>query len=85
MGWEPIETAPKDGTKVFLWLPSIEDYQCSRRIESKWGSGFWLNEYGNGPAYNVNGRPNPEYGGAMCATWELIKPSHWMHIPDPPA
>jgi hypothetical protein len=82
--WQPIETAPKDGTRIFLWLPEIEDYQRPKRIESYWQCSWWANEYGNGPACNVNARPKVEYDGALCATWELIKPSHWMPLPAPP-
>lgn len=84
-GWQPIETAPSDGTKVFLWLPEIEDYQRARRIESfrRCQNSSWENEYGNGPAYNVNARVNPRHGYKE-ATWEPIKPSHWMPLPPPP-
>ena len=82
--WRPIESAPRDGTRVFLWLPEITDYQRPRRIESFWMCGYWANKYGNGPAYNVNARPDKKFGGALAAQWEEIKPTHWMPLPAPP-
>lgn len=82
--WKTIESAPRDGTRIFLWLPEIEGYQRERRIESFWMCGYWANEYGNGQASNVNARPSREYGEFLAATWEPIKPTHWMPLPPPP-
>jgi hypothetical protein len=72
MDWQTIETAPKDGTNVILFLPGMRrqvtighyDIQetfihgkMNRRIE-----GWWIDN-GSGWTY---------------------KPSHWMSIPEPP-
>ena len=82
MDWQDIATAPRDGTAVFLWLPEIPDQQHARRIETRWMGFCWANEFGNGPAYNVNARPK---NGMLVATWESIQPSHWMPLPSPPS
>lgn len=82
MTWHPIDTAPKDGTEVILWLPEIEDYQRARWIVSRWMGCYWGNEYSNGPAYNINSRKHPH--GYMVGTQEDVRPSHWMPTPQPP-
>jgi hypothetical protein len=35
-GWQPIETAPKDGTEVDLWTAE------GRRANCKWRAGEWV-------------------------------------------
>lgn len=46
MSWQPIETAPRDGTEVDLWSPG-----CGRTVDSEWKEGRWRywgpNEFGN--------------------------------------
>lgn len=70
-GWQPIETAPKDGTHVLLWfewhdLPVVGDFRYGR-----WWSVHSLG--GNLP------RPNG-------MDWEeVMRPTHWMPLPLPPA
>jgi hypothetical protein len=78
--WQPIETAPKDGTRVFLWLPHIEATQHERRIETFWMGYYWANEYGNGNAYNAVARLK---NGYLTTAYESIQPSHWMPVPEP--
>lgn len=67
-GWQPIETAPRDGTRVLL-------------AHDEWvGAGAWCKEgNGNGPFwtdYSVASWPYEEYAE--------IAPSHWMPLPDAP-
>ena len=43
--WQPIETAPRDGTSILLWIPKEGDCACAlpARVESgKWGRFGWL-------------------------------------------
>src|SRR5690606_4654015 len=69
-GWQPIETAPKDGTRVLLWfgwhdLPVVGDFRHGR-----WWSVHSLG--GNLP--HPNGMD-----------WkEVIEPSCWRPLPPPP-
>lgn len=66
--WQPIETAPKDGTAVLIYQPKekigslvLEDviYVCYYNDEGKW----------------------EEADGEMYSTFN---PTHWMPLPETP-
>lgn len=68
MSWQPIETAPKDGTEIDLWSPVI-----GRLENAKWGvkRQAWMD-------WGVDG-----FGGVgWCAVG--YKVTHWMPLPNPP-
>lgn len=84
MEWQPIETAPEDGTVVLLWggMPDTSS------DETDWFQGF-----GNGRSWR---RPRPVsawwdgYGWAYCSydgghygSYEGA--THWMLLPAPPS
>lgn len=72
MEWQPIETAPKDGSEIFVW-GTVEDSPYARpHIGSEglervaWaGDGWWITS-------------------PQCDAW-VPEPSHWMPLPPPPA
>jgi|SRR6185369_872990 len=67
--WQPIETAPKDGEEVFLWLPSPYE-----RIEKVRWFDLWENwQIGEFPD------DSDEYCGIGSAL-----PTHWMPLPAAP-
>ena len=43
--WQPIDTAPKDGTAFLCWLPSRTGYASRQDVAichwSEWGGGAW--------------------------------------------
>lgn len=69
MSWQPIETAPKDGTYVLLLGDSGYTTTPYRVAVGCWIEGyrdFWINH--SNDAFTDDGEP----------------PTHWMPLPDPP-
>lgn len=70
--WKPIESAPRDGTRVLL---------CDRHRGATW-IGFYH------PVYQSGYRPTNPWSSLMLnheyqatPSWS---PTHWQHIPEPP-
>ncbi len=68
--WQPIETAPKDGTRILVWdgdLLAVADWDqphvCART--NAWCVGECDGEYND-----------------RTTMW---KPTHWMPLPEPPS
>jgi hypothetical protein len=72
-GWQPIETAPKDGSAV--WVGSPHSICPAYFYVEAWRNWF------KGPRYE-----NVHLGSAAFAPEEIwFKPTHWMPLPKPPA
>ena len=79
-GWQPIETAPKDGTIVDLWArvfgPVSRDndearvYVEFRVPAARLAAGGWTNEDGN--SLDLEG-------------WDGLVFTHWRPLPPPPS
>lgn len=71
-GWQPIETAPKDGTRVDLWAKfwraHSDGFLWKRCADCSWMKGDSMT---NRSAYWM-GLDNGWY------------PTHWMPLPEPP-
>lgn len=70
-GWQPIATAPRDGTEIDLWVPGVPIGHGPARIPDCWfsGSRWWR--------YDKD-------GDDQCRS-HVRRPSHWMPPPPPPA
>lgn len=77
-GWQPIETAPKDGVAVLLWggrpdrcsdemHPVDEHWLMPRPVSGWWDHNRWR--------YCL-------YDSGYYGDYE--NPTHWMPLPDPP-
>lgn len=66
--WQPIESVPKDGTKVLLGR-FVKECQCGRSsfIEVDW--------------YRQQGEASYTGFGRFSLHWP---PTHWMPLPPPP-
>ena len=72
-GWQPIETAPRDGTEILM----------TNGVDVS--SGQWLSEYGG--TYDQEGAPNGDGCDAGWTDWSggmQPDPTHWMPLPPPP-
>lgn len=74
--WQPIETAPKDGTLILgfgQWAGEISG------IDSTPGRCliYWCSPHTDYPGFEWK-----VTGGDAYASW--MKPTHWMPIPEPP-
>jgi hypothetical protein len=76
MEWQPISTAPKDGTLVMLWDPDGDpNYYIAR-----WFADHRYRREGPfGPFVWTNGDP------ASGIRLARDVPTHWMPLPAPPA
>ena len=68
-GWQPIKTAPMDGTIMDVWCPEDTPQGGYRVPDSYWSTvdQIWR-----------------RIGGASETTW-MHQPTHWMPIPDAPS
>ena len=73
--WQPIETAPKDGTIIDVWLGEADrsdvEFYCTTGTRRSAGWCF------------KNGKFRP-LGGLEPAMPVFVIPTHWMPLPDPP-
>jgi hypothetical protein len=76
MNWQPIETAPKDGTAILLWYPDLHQ---------KWQKGYWYDkvEIMNGvETYRIQ-KWLTSMGAFRYGEEPDPQPTHWM-LPEPP-
>jgi hypothetical protein len=77
--WQPIETAPKDETEVFLWIPGVSNYPIAghytsaERVEEDYGDPEYMEE-----GWYLG------YGYPGDLGEETYEPTHWMPLPNPP-
>lgn len=57
--WQPIATAPKDGTKILAWCSEWE-----RVLIIEWTSGVWAIELSDQDAQPTDWQPLPQRPGA---------------------
>jgi len=67
--WKKIETAPTDGTEVFLYL----DFPWNTIEKARWYAPWSNWQTGELPS------PGDEYHGIGSSI-----PTHWMRLPEPP-
>lgn len=72
MTWQPIETAPKDGTSVLIAVGATGEDKCvgEASVDTDSGRWWWANSHGEYWAEEIDIR------------WGW--PTHWMPLPEPP-
>lgn len=78
--WQPVETAPKDGTDIDVWVDaSVAVFSC-RRPDVKWESGRWVEWNARCDDY----QPVEEDWSGTDGVRHWVKVTHWMPTPEPP-
>ena len=82
MDWQPIETAPKDGTRVLL-ARFIDCAKYRHLPRTGWIKvGRWVGHYLDGyeNKWRENSVPEVPIGSERIG----LCPTHWMPLPEPP-
>lgn len=84
-GWQPIETAPKDGTRILLWTTTDGDAELAEYISTINGQAAQISIAQIGSWDSGNPDPDPMWTRSACWEIDIIgNPTHWMPIPTPP-
>lgn len=79
MEWLPIETAPLDGTDVFVYVPGDSLYPTAAHYHTK---AYFLQEYGDEDYMDEGWYWSFGYPSDFHEL--TIDPTRWMPIPEPP-
>jgi hypothetical protein len=88
--WRPIESAPKDGTKIDVWRVRLE-YGTAEQFDGERVPNAWWGEPYRPGSESQSLEPQWLYrGDGICsesATYESerYRVTHWMPLPNPPA
>lgn len=73
MEWQPIETAPRDGTYVLLYEPNLDIASGNKTFVGKFGR----------VKYDSYGSKGVIFEDLSTEPWDWY-PTHWMPLPEPP-
>ena len=79
-GWQPIETAPNDGTRILANCGTEYQPPWAVRVLLWYDALQWEGEYGPDSGW-IKDLPDE----TTDAEFTEHDPSHWMPLPDPPA
>lgn len=90
--WQPIETAPKGGTAVDLWVSTPHTLPSGRRVtDARWLDGKWREwiEYDDEFDGELDGDPDAQkwfdhVGWTAAIETDACRATHWMYPPAPP-
>jgi hypothetical protein len=81
--WQPIETAPKDGTEIIGVYSNNYGYQDKPTVYGPWTvafrNGAWMASWAEGSVIEYE-----SYSGTTYKDAEM-EPTHWMPLPAPPS
>lgn len=91
MEWQPIETAPKDGTWLLLCLENWDSvWDVDGDYHPRFTLGRWDGDTYQQPCWLSDKTCHEfwDYGGCTGAGVSItsveVAPTHWMHLPEPP-
>lgn len=74
--WQPIETAPKDGTPILVWADAYGWRSVFARVNAAFYEGAWR-MYGP-----ILGEPTTQNKSRQWLG--EVQPTHWMPLPEGP-
>jgi len=85
--WQPIETAPTDGTMVDLWVVAVPVYNSYFDKYFEYGEDQRLTDcvFEDGVWKYWTEIGDHEYDPHHEEIAREFKPTHWMPLPDPPS
>jgi len=78
--WQPIETAPKDGTRILAFFPIINSYKILI-VEFIWQE-WYICPYDS--EFEMMGNEHLVYIYEKLEKLKNGDPTHWMPLPNPP-
>ena len=82
MDWQPIETAPKDGTEIIAVFSNDYGFQEAPTVYGPWTVAFkrgrWMASWGGCSVIE-----SESYAGTTYMEAEM-EPTHWMPLPPAP-
>ena len=77
--WQPIETAPKDGSMVLLLeFTNLDDYNTQVSV------GLWTDLHAGHVVNDEMVWADWAAGLNEDDEWSALNPTHWMPLPEPP-
>lgn len=78
--WQPIETAPRDGTVIDLWI------ECRLQVVNSYRAPncTWVDIDDRRLVYSGWVITNNQWFPDHFLSTELLVPTHWMPLPEPP-
>ncbi|RVQ21809.1 DUF551 domain-containing protein [Sinorhizobium meliloti] len=83
--WQPIETAPKDGTPIVVLRPKCDFGRYARVVVAQWGDEqqafIWAEHF---DVFEDDMDEKDEKGFYVFDPFESNEFTHWMPLPEPP-
>ena len=76
--WQPIETAPKDGTRVLVTLEKCQGFRDKRPMTTAYFNRYYPDDPDEMAEWTL------AVPGVGYSCDEKCLPTHWTPLPDPP-